>query len=169
MTITELGSLGEFLGAFGMVASLIYLSVQIRQVKKGSEREVAFELIRSFQTTDFARTLNTVFDLPAGLSKAEIEQRFEGRMGELLAYFATWESIGILVYKRQIGIDLVSDFFSHPIVHSWRVSEQYMTDFRTETGRDTPWEWFQWLAERVMEREADAAPVPAYVEFRDWK
>lgn len=31
MTLMELGALGEFLGAIGVIASLVYLSIQIRQ------------------------------------------------------------------------------------------------------------------------------------------
>lgn len=31
MTLAELGALGEFLGAIGVIASLVYLSIQIRQ------------------------------------------------------------------------------------------------------------------------------------------
>jgi len=169
MSITELGALGEFVGAFGVIASLTYLGLQVRQVKKAGEREMAFELIRSFQTIEFTKVMQVIFELPQGLNKAEIEQRFDGRMGELLAYFATWESIGILVHRRQIGIDLVSDFFSHPLLLSWEVMQGYMQDFRAEMGRETPWEWFQWLAEQVLDQEVSANPVPAYVEYRDWK
>ena len=169
MSIIELGALGEFVGAFGVIASLLYLGLQVRQVKKAGARDVAFELIRSFETIEFTRAMQAIFDLPKGLGKTEIEQRFDGRMDELLAYFATWESIGILVHRGQIDIDLVSDFFSHPLLHSWEVTQGYMKDFRAEMGRETPWEWFQWLAERVMELEVNASPVPAYVEFRDWK
>ena len=31
------------------------------------------------------------------------------------------------------------------------------------------WEWFQWLAERVAEREREVNPVPAHLAHRDWK
>ena len=31
LTITELGSLGEFIGAFAVVASLIYVGIQLKQ------------------------------------------------------------------------------------------------------------------------------------------
>lgn len=169
MSIMELGAIGEFLGAFGVIASLVYLGVQVTQVKRAGTREVAFELIRSFQTLEFTRMMQAVFDTPAGLTKREIEQRFDGRMDELFAYFATWESIGILVHRGQIGLDLVSDFFSHPLLHSWNVVQGYVSEFREEMGRDTPWEWFQWLAERVMDQERNANPEPAYREFHDWK
>ena len=33
MSILELGALGEFLGSIGVIATLIYLSVQIRQTR----------------------------------------------------------------------------------------------------------------------------------------
>ena len=37
MSITELGALGEFVGAFAVVATLIYLSVQVRRSKEAME------------------------------------------------------------------------------------------------------------------------------------
>jgi len=169
MSIQDLGALGEFVGAFGVVASLVYLAVQVRQVKRAGAREVAFELIRSFQTVEFTRMMQAVFNTPSGLSKREIERQFEGRMDELLAYLATWESIGILVHRRQIELDLVCDFFSHPLLHSWNVMREYIEEFRREMGRETPWEWFQWLAERVTDLEHGSNPTPAYREFRRWK
>jgi hypothetical protein len=169
MSIMELGAIGEFVGAFGVILSLAYLGSQVQQVKKAGAREGAFELIRSFQTLEFTRMMQAVFDTPPDLSKAELETRFEGRMHELLSFFATWESIGILVHRRQIGLDLVSDFFSHPLLRSWEIARGYTEEFRREQERDTPWEWFQWLAERVAEQEQSRAPRPAYEEFRKWK
>ena len=89
-------------------------------------------------------------------------------MDELLAFLATWESIGILVHRRQIDLDLVADFFSHPILRSWDVAQRYVEEFRRDMERDTPWEWFQWLAERIREHERRAPPRPAYEQYRAW-
>ena len=36
MSITELGALGEFFGVFALVATLIYLSIQVRHAKNES-------------------------------------------------------------------------------------------------------------------------------------
>lgn len=36
------------------------------------------------------------------------------------------------------------------------------------TARPTRWEWFQWLAERMQERESGAPPVPAHIQHRKW-
>ncbi len=40
MSIMELGALGEFLGVFALVATLIYLAVQVRQARSESEKAV---------------------------------------------------------------------------------------------------------------------------------
>ena len=72
----------------------------------------------------------------------------------------TWESIGVLVFRGEVSIDLVDDFFSGPIVVSWRKLQSYFFDERRETGRETVGEWFQWLAERFAERKAQLPQCP---------
>jgi hypothetical protein len=81
----------------------------------------------------------------------------------------TWERLGVLVYRREIDLELVDDAFSGPIVQSWQKLGSYVHEFRTHIQRDTAFEWFQWLAERMMERETSAQPLPAYVAHRDWR
>ncbi len=40
MSIMELGALGEFFGVFALVATLIYLSIQVRQARNESANAV---------------------------------------------------------------------------------------------------------------------------------
>jgi hypothetical protein len=167
--IQNLGSIGEFAGAIGVIASLVYLGIQVRQTRKANERDAAIELIRSFQTTEFTQMLQKSFDTPIGLSRQEYESTHPDDLALLYSYFATWESLGIMVQRKQISLELVCDFFSHPILHAWQVWEAYIADLRRDLGRETPWEWFQWLAERVRAQESQNAPIPAYIEFNSWR
>lgn len=80
----------------------------------------------------------------------------------------TWESLGVLVFRREITMDLIDDFFSGAIVLSWRKLHAYVEEDRRTLDRETVWEWFQWLAERVAEREREVNPVPAHLAHRDW-
>lgn len=169
MTLTDWASVAEIAGVAGIFASLVYLNVQLRQSKKNDERDAAFELIRSFQTVEFTKIMQATFDVPAGLSREELDSRFADDLPMLYAYFATWESLGIMVHRGQISLDLVCDFFSHPILHTWSIAEHYVGELRKDLGRDTPWEWFQWLAERVDDHERGIRPVPAYVQHKNWK
>jgi len=81
----------------------------------------------------------------------------------------TWERLGILVFRHEIDFALVDDAYSGPIVQSWQKLGRYIHDFRAYVQRDTAMEWFQWLAERMMEKEKGAQPVPAYLAHKNWK
>jgi hypothetical protein len=94
-----------------------------------------------------------------------------GPDGEDAVYLVslTWESLGVLVYRRQVTLDLVDDFFSGPLVISWQKLKVYSEEWRRTLNRETGNEWFHWLAERMLEREKTSPPIPAYVAHRHWR
>jgi hypothetical protein len=73
------------------------------------------------------------------------------------------------VFRREVTLDLVDDFFSGPILLSWQKLRVYSEEWRRALNRDTFAEWFHWLAERMMERERLSPPVPAYIAHRTWR
>lgn len=72
--------------------------------------------------------------------------------------------MGVLLFHKELSIDIVDDFFSGPILISWKKLLPYVTDLRRPYNRDTWSEWFEWLAERMMERESKFPVMPAYRE-----
>jgi hypothetical protein len=60
----------------------------------------------------------------------------------------------------------VYDFYGGVVVRSWARLKGFVEDVRDQTSRETNWEWFQWLAERILEREAATVPVAAHVAHR---
>jgi len=126
-------------------------------------RPLASELYARFALR-FARRRSN-----APWSKEQIESRLGEHLHLVYAMTTTWESIGVLVYRGEVGIDLVDDFFGGPIFVSWHKLQQYFVDERRETGRETVGEWFQWLAERFAERGDGSPPVPAHVQHWNWR
>jgi hypothetical protein len=169
MTLEQYSYLGEIIAAIAVVASLIYLALQVRESKTSAERDASFEMIRSFQTAQFSKMLTHSYDLPPGLTRKELENKFKDDMPAFLSYMATWESLGILVHRGQISLDLVCDFFGHPLLAAWDMAETYVKERRAQAGRDTPWEWFQWLVDRVKLVELSEKPIPAYIEHDSWR
>jgi hypothetical protein len=74
-----------------------------------------------------------------------------------------------MVFRREVTLDLVDDFFSGPILLSWQKLKVYSEECRRTLNRETFNEWFHWLAERMMEREKLSPPVPAYIAHRTWR
>lgn len=126
------------------------------------------ELLHAFQTPAFAKALNLVYKLPDGLSKEEIESSLGDDFHLVYSLMTTWESLGILVYRGEIDLDLVDDFFSGPIAISWRKLKGHVMGERSMLERDTIEEWFQWLTERLSEKESRIPPVPAHIAHRHW-
>ena len=154
--------------AVAVVIAVGFAIVQVRQYRREKRREAALELLHSFQTPQFAKALNIVFNLPDGLSKDEIETTVGDDFHLVYALMTTWESLGILVFRGEVDLDLVDDFFSGPIKISWQKLQGHVMGERSMLERDTIEEWFQWLTERLAERESQMPPIPAHIAHKHW-
>ena len=105
--------------AIALVIALGFAILQVRQYRRDKHREAAMELLHSFQTPSFARALNIVYAMPGGLSKEEVEQYCGNEFHLVYAMTTTWESLGVLVHRGEIDLQLIDDFFSGPIRISW--------------------------------------------------
>ncbi len=151
-----------------LILGLVFGLIQLRQYRLSQNREASLHLLNSFQTTDFLHGIWIIQELPVGLSKKEIEERVGSDIRLILLVISNWESLGILVFNREITIEMVDDAYSGPISFSWQKLEKYITDMRNDLKLNTPFEWFQWLVDRMKEREKLNPPVPAYIAHRDW-
>jgi hypothetical protein len=164
-----LANLADIVASIGVMLGLVFAGIQLRQFRLSQEREAGLVLLHSYQTPLMARGLYVMFTLPDDLSRYEVESRVGEELLTLWVLMVTWESLGVLVYRGQVELEMVDDFFSGPLMLSWRKLRRYVEEYREHVQRDTYMEWFQWLAERMQERESQTPPVPAYVACRNWR
>jgi len=159
----------QIITTFSIFTGVIFTILQLRHAGRQRSRESALQMLHSFQTPEFLKAINIVFDLPGGLSRKEIEERLGDNVTNLLVLFGTFESLGILVHNHDMDIRMVEDFFSGVIVLSGRKMKRYIEEIRETGNRQTYYEWYQWLYEQIEKREKKDPAVPAYVAFRDWE
>jgi hypothetical protein len=166
----DVSTLASLINALAVTAGVIFAAVQIRYYRQRRRRDAMLELVRSFQSPAFASAFRRIISLPDQASKSQVSELL-GADGEDATHVVgfTWESLGVLVFRREVTLDLVDDFFSGPILISWKKLSRYVSEQRAILQRDTAFEWFQWLAERMREREKQTPPVPAHIAHRDWK
>jgi len=166
----DISTIANLINAIAVTAGVIFAAAQIRQYRQRRQRDAMLELVRSFQSPAFTAAYRRVLSLPDGADAAKIREVL-GPDGEDAVYLVslTWESLGVLVFRRQVTLDLVDDFFSGPLVISWRKLKVYSEEWRRTLNRETGNEWFHWLAERMLEREKTSPPIPAYVAHRRWR
>ncbi len=151
-----------------IVCSVIFAGIQVRNAQKQRANEASSQLIHSIVSTDFSKALRLVLSLPDGLSKGDVETQARDQMDTIFFFLGMSETLGIFVHRCEIKLDLVDDLLSGPLVLSWRKLGGFVTEYRKLLGRDTMYEWYQWLVERMIERESKSVPVPAYLAHRNW-
>jgi len=81
----------------------------------------------------------------------------------------TFESIGVMVYRRIVPLEIVNELMGGAVVFLWQKLERWTLESRAEQSRDSVYEWFQWLAERLQELPEFRTGPPAYEARRDWR
>lgn len=165
----DLSTIVDVLSIIAVVSGLIFAGIELRQFRISRERESALKLLSTYQSRDFMSGVRAITQLPDNQTKEQVEKLAGDRMDDIYYVLASFEGLGALVYKGELSLTLLEDFFSGVIVVAWSKLRRFVEDERTISGRETWLEWAQWLAERVMEREKSKAAIPAHIEHRDWK
>ena len=165
----ELTIIIQIVSTIAMSLGIVFGILNLRNFQVMRKREAAILMLNSFQTLEFVRGLLYVFDLPDNATNEDLENLSEEKFMSIYLVLGTWERLGILVQRHEIAIDLVDDAFSGPIIQSWAKLGNYVASFRARVQRETGFEWFQWLAERMTERELHGSAIPAYIAHKNWK
>ena len=159
----------EAVSAVALVAGVLFAAYQLVELRRQHKRDAVLGLVRSFQSGDFTAALGRINSLPDGADRKTIQKVLgpDGR-DEVFLVGLTWESLGVLAFRREIDMGTIDDFFSGAITISWRKLHTFVEEDRQSLERETVWEWFQWLAEQMRDRERRSAPIPAHIAHRDW-
>jgi hypothetical protein len=165
----DISILFELISTLAVVFGIIFGLIQLRQYRLSRKREAALYLLNSYQTREFVGGIWTIQDLPNGLTRVQLEERLGEDLEVLGLVMSTWETIGILLFNHEVTIEMVDHVFSGPILFSWEKLETYVHDLRQDLGRETLFEWFQWLTEQMKKREKKQPPIPAHIAYQDWE
>ena len=165
----DLDTLAAIVQAVAVVIAVGFGIAQIQESGAARRRTAAYTLMHSLQSPQMLRGIITLDKLPDDAPKSTVDALPIDSQVDLMNVLAVWESLGILVHKGEIALSMVDDFYSGTLIQSDRKLRRYVAEVRTETGRVTQWEWFEWLADRMVERESAAPPIPAHVQYRGWR
>ena len=161
--IELLANLAEIFGGVAVIFGITFGFLEFRRYKTDLQREAAAVLARSFQTQEFAAAIRVVLELPEPIGMGQYRKLPERNKDLIWLLFGSMESIGILVSRGDLSIELVDEFYSIPIDEGWRKLAPYVDDLRKDLSSPQTWEWFQWLHERQCERHSQSPRVPAHV------
>jgi hypothetical protein len=165
----DLAIIFDVIKTVSVIIGIVYGMIQLRQYQSDRRREAALLVLNSFQTPNFMRGLMEVVQMPDGLDMKGVRDHLGDDLEVAMSVLLTFERIGVLVFQGELTLDIVDDALSGPIMISWQKLAKTVAEIRLAQNRETSFEWYQWLAERMAEWEARTPPVPAFIEHADWK
>src|SRR4051812_11610237 len=129
-----------------VVVGVLFGLVQLRHIRLHREIETAVELLHPLQAPDFAEAVLLVHALPPGLNEDALRDRLGVEFGTVLALLSVFESLGPLIARGYIPMDMYAEYYRGPTLLCWNKLRAYI-----EARRRSDWpmlfEWLQWLAE----------------------
>ncbi len=166
--LTTLANLAEILGAIIVIGGVAFAVIQIRLFRRQRLEAAAIEVIRSWQSPEFTRAFTIIQRLPDGISAAKLRAHSPDCESMAMIIGNTFESFGVMVYRRIVPLALVDELLGGATVVLWGKLKGWVEQLRKEQSRETVYEWFQWLAERLQEQASFNTLEGAHVKHRDW-
>ena len=138
-------------------------------MRSAQEAQTILQLFETIKSAEYVAATNLVRSRPYGLSAKELRDRLgEDGLQLTTQLILTYESLGVLVYRRDVSLQWVDEMFRMMILQTWDKLGPLAIDNRETSGYLGYNEWVQWLAERLRNVNEDQ-PIPAYEAYKDWR
>ncbi len=150
MDLDRLANLVEIFGITSLVGGLAFAMIQVVDFRRQRKEIAAIEMMKSWQTAEFASALRTVAQLPDHMAPEAM--RKDGEDLENLAFIVGvyFESVGVMVYREIVPLDVIDDLMGGASRVVWRKLDRWVEDWRSNYN-PRAYEWFEWLVERLDE------------------
>jgi len=163
-----LANLARIIGTIAVISGIIFGIIQIRHYQQQRRDIGAVQLVNSFQNPDFNRALRKLWALPDDISITEFRELEDDWEDAVFQVGMTLETMGVLVFRRIVPLPILDELMGDAILILWRKLRFWVEHLRTEQKRDSAYEWFQWLAERLAETDR-RTEAGAYKLYRNWR
>ncbi len=127
--VEYIANMAEIISGLAVIIGIGFGVVEYRRHKAKERRETVANLARSFQTQELAAAIRVVLELPGPIDSEQYKTLSRRDKNLLWMMFCSMESIGILVYRGDLTLGLVDEFFSIPGPQK-RVGSDYL-NFRS--------------------------------------
>lgn len=159
--------IAEIIGGLSIVTGLVVGWFQIRHHRLQQRNAVAINLAQTFYSRDLAQAIALMQHVPDGASLAEIRALGRDYEEAAITVCTSFETMGLLVYKRIAPMDLVLDLAGGIVSVMRRKLDRWLVDVREEQSQPSWAEWFDWLGQQAAARKT--REPPAHLAHRNWR
>ena len=160
-------NIADIIGAGSIVTGLVVGWIQIRHVRRQQRDAVAINLAQTFYSQSLAEAIALLQPLPDGISLAQMRAMGESYQQAAITVCTSFETMGLLIYKRIAPMDLVLDLAGGIVSVMCKKLHMWMEELREEQQQPSFCEWFEWLGDQA--RVAKPKSGPAHIVYKHWK
>jgi hypothetical protein len=148
--------------ALTFLAGLIFGIAQVKIAARDRKERFTLETLRAFQTREFAELMEFVNSsrFPKNLEESRALSGADNFMR--IEFAQKMETLGILVAEGFIDMELVDITLGTYVTYTWNKYKVFIVPLRERDAYLN--EYFQWLAERMDERQAANPRPPFYLQ-----
>lgn len=153
--LVEWSNVLSLLSTIALSGAVVFAALQFRQTNQQHKELAAIELVRSMLSAEWMSAVGPVSRLSTH-DPAHLDQAQEAAA---TAIALRLETLGYLVYRRAVSLDLVEELVGGITRVAWARLGPWVMKGRRDSVNEKSYEWFQWLSERLAER--GPSPTPA--------
>jgi len=142
------------------LVGLVFGILQVKAVERERRERLTVDVLRVFQTREFAEFLNFFRTVTFPKTQEELNMLPERQQIMYIQFSQQMESLGILVAQNIVDLDIVDRTLGDFVTFTWKKYEPRFSQMR----KNDPYlgEYFQWLAERTAEYSTTYPRDPYY-------
>ena len=150
-----------------LLAGVVFGLLELRRARRGRAEKAAIDVFSVVLQEVFNDAHILILNLPLDVSPDHIRSSPNlRRSAELL--MSLYEYWGMMVFYRIVPLRTLDLLVGGTVRGSWSRLHKYIASERDALSIAAFGEWFQWLAERMKDREKSRSPVPAYIAHKEW-
>ena len=167
LTLSSIANIADIIGAGSIITGLFFGWFQIRHYRAQQRDNVAINLMQTFYSQDLAHAIALLQPLPDGISLEALRELGTEYIDAAITVSTSFETMGLLVFKRIAAMDLVLDLAGGIVAAMNRKLRNFSEDVRRTQNQPSWSEWFEWLGDQA--EKAKQSSTPAHIKYRDWK
>lgn len=167
MDLATAAAWAEVLGGIAVLVGVPLALFEWRRNRRAKAEAAALEVMRPVQSPAFIGALETMYRTP-NVTEADLREDLDLAAAARLLW-ATFETMGFLVYKRVVPLEILEEFAGGSARLTWQRLGAYADALRQEPAAVHAMEWVQWLAERLDEFPSPEKAQGAHESHKSWR
>ena len=156
LDISSINAVSGILAAIGVLVGVIFTVLQLRDLVKTRQTDLAIRLYSTFGSREFQELLEKNMT-EEYKDYSDLVKRHG--LSEFMYVGLFFEGLGVLLYRKLIDIGLVDDLFSGFIKRLWEKSKYIAEDARKQLDYPEFAEWAEYLYNEMQKRKQQLTTI----------